>query len=129
MDFTKLGAAPATGVCDRGDLRSFEVGGVGAVFRLDEIILTGIGGHHEFVRRVAADGARVRLHRDVGQPASPEDRAVRVVHLPVSLVETAGALLGQVKRVGIFHQEFARPQHAALGPRLATEFRLNLIEV
>ena len=81
--------------------------------------------HHEFMAGVAADGAALRLDRQVTEPGTLEDAAIGRVHLLVAPVE---GLQRDVETVGVLHEEFAGAEHAEPRPLLVAKLRLHLVE-
>ena len=94
------------------DLRPFLVGRIAAAPAMEHDVLAVLGGDHEFMAGVAADGTAFGLHRQVAQPAAVENAAVGRVHLLVAVVE---GLDRHVEAVGVLHEEFAGAQHAERG--------------
>ena len=80
----------------------------------------------ELVGHAAADIARVGQHRTVFQPQALEDAAVGAVHKIIGFLQRRFAA---VKRIGIFHEKFARAHDTEAGAALISEFGLNLVEV
>ena len=76
------------------------------------------------MRAGAAHHADVRLDHPVGQPAAVVDA---LVDLDVALVALLQPLLVAVEAVGVLHQELARAQDAALGPRLVPLLGLDVV--
>ena len=107
------------------DLGSFLVGGVLAGGALDDGVFAGGGGDHELVRAVAADGAGFGFDDGVGDAATVEDPAIRLVHRVV-----AGAKLVDigVEAVGVLHQELAGPQDPEAGAGFIAKLGLDLVE-
>ena len=70
--------------------------------------------------------ARVRLHHPEVEAGAGEDAPVRVAH---RLVAPLAARLVQVERVGVLHDEFARPHDAETGTHLVPELGLDLVQV
>jgi len=103
-----------------------DVGRVVAAVARQERVLAGLGQDLELVRERAADGTGVGLDRAKGQPATPEDARVRVVHV---LVLALRILLGGVERIGVLHDELAATHEARPRPQLVAELRLNLEQV
>src|ERR1017187_5029678 len=114
------------GLWERGRNRLLDVRAVVARVREDERVLARVGHDHEFLRRRAADGARVGFHERVLEIAALEDAPVRSVHLPVMHVE---ALLVHVERVRVLHEEFAAAQEAEARADLVAKLRADLVKI
>ncbi len=80
----------------------------------------------EFLRRAAADAARVRADRTELQLQALEDGRVRAVHGLVSLLERG---VVEVERIRVLHREFARPHHAEARADLVAELGLDLVKI
>ena len=110
--------------CQR--LGQLDVGGVVGVGTEGDRILAGIRQHVKLVRAGAADGTGVGRDRPEAQAEAREDPAVGLVHHPIRLFETR---VVDVERVGVLHDELARPHHAEAGADLVAELGLDLVEV
>ena len=75
---------------------------------------------------VAADRAGVGAHRDGAQAKAIEGAQVGDEHLVIG-VDRVG--LGQVERIRILHQEFARAHRAEARADLVAELQLDVVEV
>ena len=109
----------------RGHLGLFKVGRPAALARGDGV-LAGVGQHHEFVAKGAADGPGVGLHHREVQAQAVEHRAVGFVHHAVAGRRT---FIVGVKGVAVLHDEFARAHHPEAGADLVAELGLELVEV
>ncbi len=110
----------------REDFGTFDVGGVRAVFAIDDRLLAGLRQHHELMRRGATDQPGVGFHRTEGKAAAREDAVVRVVHF---LIIQSGSGFIPVEAVRIFHDEFAAAHQSKAWTDLVAEFGLDLIEI
>ena len=90
-----------------------------------ERVLAGLGDREELLRRRTAHRSRGRGDDHVLQPEPVEDLHVGVAVEPVGLGE---ALVGEVERVGVLHEELAPAQDARPRPRLVAVLRLDLVE-
>ena len=108
-------AAPGSGL---------DVGGISARYAPDEVILSYDRGDHELVVHVAADGARLGLHRGDIEAHPGEDPQVGVVD---DLVGRLHGVLVDVERVAVAHDELAGAQQSEPGPGLVAKLDLNLI--
>ena len=104
----------------------FQVGRIAIAVGKRDGVFTGIRQHVEFLGGAAADGAGVRDHRAEPETQPREDRGVRPVHGVVGCLQ---ALLVEVERIGVLHEEFARAHHAETRPALVAELHLDLVEV
>ncbi len=75
---------------------------------------------------VAADRSGVGHHRDGGEAESRKGAQIGHEH---AIVGMARALEVEIERIGVLHQEFARPHHAEARPHLVPELPLDVIEV
>ncbi len=107
------------------DLGFFRVRGVTANFAVNDFVLAVLGQNHKFMRRIATDGTGLRLDGQKRQAAARENLTVCLVHFVVRFVQRFQRC---VKAIGVFHNEFAGPQHAEAWPLLVAEFRLDLIQ-
>ena len=80
----------------------------------------------EFVGTRAADGAGVRFHGAVVQPAAVEHVAVGVI---IQLIGLRQAFLVAVEAVVVLHDELAGPDEAEAGTRLVSVFVLDLVQL
>ena len=80
----------------------------------------------KFVRKVSTDRAAVGFHGLCLETEPSEDPLVGAIHYLVALTH---ALWFYVKRVRVFHDEFACPHHTKPWSDLVTELRLDLIEI
>ena len=99
---------------------------VTAGFAEDDFVLAGLGGHHEFVREIAADDAGVGLHRKRLQSAPGKDARVGIKHF---FVAGHRAVVRGVERIGVFHDEFLRAHEAEARADFIAEFHADLVEV
>ncbi len=106
-----------------GDGR-LDVRGVAALAAEDDLVLAGVGVGHVLVADRAAHHARVALdHHEVEAAA----RADAVVGADVQAVALLQCLVADVEAVGVLHDELARAQDAALGPRLVALLGLEVV--
>ena len=130
--FLGRGVHPAHGFGRGGagrGLRSgggFHVGGVIGTVGEGDGVFSGIGHHVELLRCIAANGARVGLHRAEIQAQPGEDTGIGGVHIVVFVRQPAGI---DMERIGVLHQEFARAHHPEPRPDLVAELGLDLVEV
>ncbi len=80
----------------------------------------------EFVRKITANWASISAHRDRLQTNAGERAQIRHEHAVVSHLR---ALVIEVERIGIFHQEFTRAHHAETRTHFIAELPLNMVEV
>ena len=106
------------------DLCPLLVGRVAAGGALDDPVLAGRAGDHEFVRGVAADRAALGLDDHVRKAAAVVDPAVGLVHGVVALVELGDV---GVEAVRVLHHELASPDDAEPRPGLVAELGLDLV--
>ena len=88
-------------------------------------IFAGVGQYHEFMGKIAADGAGVRFHGPELEAQASENARIGVVHQLVALLGP-GAV--RVKGVTVFHHEFAPAHQAEAGADFIAELALDLIE-
>ena len=106
-----------------GDGR-LDVGGVAALAAEDDLVLAGVGEGHVLVADLAAHHARVALdHHEVEAAA----RVDAVVGADVQAVALLQRLFAHVEAVRVLHDELARAQDAALGPRLVALLGLEVV--
>ena len=110
------GSAPAT--------RGLDVGGVAALAAEDDLVLAGVGVGHVLVADRAAHHARVALDHHAVDAAARVDAVVGADVQPVALLQR---LVAHVEAVGVLHDELARAQDAALGPRLVALLGLEVV--
>src|SRR5690606_36575402 len=116
-----LGRADGGG--GRGD--GLGVGGVAARVAGDEGVFAGGRGRQELLRGRAAHRAR-RGEHDLVADAEPVEGAD--VGLAVLLVGVLEAVVVEVERVGVLHEELAAAQDAGPGPGLVAVLGLDLVE-
>ena len=104
--------------------RQLDVGSVAAPLAERHLVLPRGARSHELVGARAAHHAGVRLDDVVAEAAAVEDPAVRLL---VGVVGLRQAGLVQVQRVGVLHQELARPEDAGSRPRLVALLGLDLV--
>ncbi len=92
---------------------------------VDDLVLAGLGDHHELVRVLTADGPAVGLDEQCRQPAAGIDILVGLEH-PV--VATGEPFFIGIKAVEVLHGELADPEQAGSGAGLVAELGLNLVE-
>ena len=109
-----------------GRLDPFEVGRIVAAGGKGDHILAGIGQHMEFMRGIAADIAGIGQHGAVFEAEPREYPAIGLIHLFIGLGQRG---LVQMKRIGVFHEEFARAHDAEARSYLVAELGLDLIKV
>ena len=107
-------------------LRPFQVGGVIAGRAIDDLVLAGLGQHHEFVGIAPPDAPGVGFNRPEFQSTPLKDPVIRLVHGLITLI---GPILIHIKTVGILHNEFTATHNPETGPDLIPEFGLDLVKV
>ena len=101
-----------------------DVGGVAALAAEHDLVLAGVGERHVLVADLAAHHARVALDHHEREAAALEDA---VVGADVQAVALLQGLLAHVQAVRVLHDELARAQDAALGPRLVALLGLEVV--
>ena len=101
-----------------------DVGGVAALAAEDDLVLAGVGVGHVLVADRAAHHARVALDHHAVDAAARVDAVVGADVQPVALLQR---LVAHVEAVGVLHDELARAQDAALGPRLVALLGLEVV--
>ena len=124
--FCRAAVAALRGVGRRECFGHLEVGGVVVAVGERDRVLARVREHVEFLRRAAADAARVRAHGAELELQALEDRGVGAVHGLVTLLERG---VVEVERVRVLHRELARAHHAEARPDLVAELGLDLVEI
>ena len=101
-----------------------DVGRVAALTAEDDLVLAGVGVGHVLVADRAAHHAGVTLHHHALEAAARVDALVGGDVLAVALLQR---LFAHIQAVGVLHDELARAQHAALGPRLVALLGLEVV--
>ncbi len=104
----------------------FHVGGVPAAFAKNHFVLPSRGGHHKLVRKLPAHSAGISFHGDRFQPGPLKSTSVGVVHFPVAFL---GQVIGRIKAVGIFHDEFLGPHQAEPRADFIAKLDLDLVKI
>ena len=99
---------------------------VTAGFAVNDLVLAGLGRHHEFVRMTAADDAGVGLNRKRLQSAPRENARVGVVHF---LVSGLRRLVAHVEAVGVLHDELPGAHQAEARADFVAELDADLVEI
>ncbi len=78
------------------------------------------------MRKIATDRAGIGTHRDRLQAYAGESAQIGNEH---AIISHFRALIIEVERIGVFHQEFARAHYAETWTYFIAELPLNMIEV
>lgn len=80
---------------------------------------------HKLVRKIAANGAGIGLHRAKAQTQALEQAGVGPVHGPVACLR---ARVCGVKRIAVLHDELAPAHETEAGADFITKLGLDLIQ-
>ena len=119
-----LGGCALSGGCEGGS--KFYVGRVIAAVGKGDGVFPGFREDVKFMGVAAADTAGVGQHGAKGESHAREDVGIGGMHAGVGVGE---ALFVEMKGVGVFHDEFARPHDPESGADLVAKLGLDLIEV
>jgi len=106
--------------------RLLAVRGVAARLVVDDVVIAHLGRHHELVGEAPAHHARVSLDRNRLDAQTPEEACVGLLHREVAAHR---ALVAGVERVGVHHDELARPHKSIAGADLVPKLGSDLIKV
>ena len=96
-----------------------------AMFAIHDIRFPAFRERLKFVRETVSNRAAVCQDRTEMQPATRENPRVRIIHRPILTVES---LIVRVKRIAIFHDEFAAAHETETRAQLVAIFIGNLIQ-
>ena len=86
---------------------------------------TGLGQDHELVAHIAADGSRIGGHGDRLQTEPLEGAQIGDEH---AVIGAPGAVVIQIERITILHQEFPSAHDAEARAHFVAELPLNMIQ-
>ena len=92
----------------------------------ENLTFAGLGQDDEFMRQVAANRPRISAHRNGLQAHARKGPQIGQEHLPIGMLR---GFLGQIKGIGVLHQEFAPAHHAETWAHFIAEFPLDVIKV
>ena len=110
---------------DREEFSFFFVGSEITFVTVYDACFTRVSEYHEFVRAFTADRTTVCFNRTAFKTAATEDVFVRFVHF---LIADIKACFIFVKRIQVFHDEFATTHQAETRAAFVAVFVLNLVE-
>ena len=102
------------------------VGGIGAVVAQQDQVFACIGGDHELLRGSAPDRTAIGINGNRCQSTAFKNASIGLIHLQVCVLEIG--LVG-MKRVGVFHDEFAPTHEPKTGANFIPKFGLDLVQI
>ena len=104
----------------------FNVGCIFAFRAIDDLCLTTISQHHEFMAAVATDSTAISLNRAIGQATAIKNARISIIHFCIGFIQTS---LITVEGISILHNEVAAAHQAKARTTLVAEFVLNLVQI